>query len=129
VVGEYHYADADLTKCVGNSSYPDMDPRFGYLHSFSFTENYVILPETGWLFDPCFYGRYPRALGGTACILYFEKKTTLNVFKASVQNETKPYYLPYNSVLCRKYLTKVSSGFISLKFTTLEIKYRRMIAW
>ena len=105
MVGEYHYADADLTKCVGNSSYPDMDPRFGYLHSFSFTENYVILPETGWLFDPCFYGRYPRALGGTACILYFDfflPKTSLKqaskMRRSHITYLITPYYVGNISV-------------------------------
>ena len=60
VVGEYHYDDADLTKCSQNkpgSSYPDFGSRFGYLHSFGLTEKYVVLPEAGYMNDPCFYSK------------------------------------------------------------------------
>jgi hypothetical protein len=60
VVGEYHYDDADLTKCSQNkpgSSYPDFGSRFGYLHSFGLTEKYVVLPEAGYMHDPCFYSK------------------------------------------------------------------------
>lgn len=55
VVGAYDYEDADLRKCKEGVPYPDFNARFGYLHSFSMTENYVILPETGYMHDPCYY--------------------------------------------------------------------------
>lgn len=61
VIGEYHYDDADLTKCSHykpGSSYPDFGSRFGYLHSFGLTEKYVVLPEAGYMHDPCFYTHY-----------------------------------------------------------------------
>lgn len=61
VIGEYHYDDADLTKCSPNmpgSSYPDFGSRFGYLHSFGLTKKYVVLPEAGYMHDPCFYTHY-----------------------------------------------------------------------
>ncbi|XP_076117851.1 carotenoid isomerooxygenase-like [Mytilus galloprovincialis] len=60
-VGEHHYNDADLTKCSRTkpfNTYPDLSSRFGYLHSFSMTEKYIILPETAYMYDPCFYAHY-----------------------------------------------------------------------
>lgn len=59
-VGEHHYNDADLTKCYRTkpfNTYPDLSSRFGYVHSFSMTEKYIILPETAYMHDPCFYGK------------------------------------------------------------------------
>ncbi|KAL4220089.1 Retinoid isomerohydrolase [Mactra antiquata] len=58
VVGTYHYEDADLSKCRPNLPYPNMDARFGYVHSFAMTANFVILPETAYMFDPCAYTHY-----------------------------------------------------------------------
>lgn len=58
VVGTYHYQNADLTKCQGTNPYPDFASRLGYMHSFCLTKNYVILPETGYMHDPCFYTHY-----------------------------------------------------------------------
>ncbi|XP_060584886.1 carotenoid isomerooxygenase-like isoform X2 [Ruditapes philippinarum] len=60
VVGAYHHQDADLSKCKGNEPYPDFSSRFGYMHSFCITKNYIILPETGYLHDPCVYRRYDK---------------------------------------------------------------------
>ena len=61
VVGEYYYDDADLTKCSHNtpgSYYSDFGSRFGYLHSFGLTEKFVILPEAGYMHNPCFYSKF-----------------------------------------------------------------------
>lgn len=60
IVGEFHYHDAQLMKCT-NSPYPDFGSRFGYLHSFCMTEQYIILPETGYMHDPCLYTHYNDA--------------------------------------------------------------------
>lgn len=60
VVGTYHYDDSDLTKCKGDNPYPDFGARFGYLHSFAMTENYIILPETAYMDDPCVFTRYDK---------------------------------------------------------------------
>ncbi|XP_045188570.2 carotenoid isomerooxygenase-like isoform X2 [Mercenaria mercenaria] len=60
VVGTYNYEDADLSRCRGWNPYPDFSSRFGYIHSFCMTENYIILPETGYMHDPCFYRRYDK---------------------------------------------------------------------
>lgn len=57
VVGNYEYEDADLSKCKENDPYPDFNARFGYLHSFAMTQNYIILPETAYMHDPCYYGK------------------------------------------------------------------------
>lgn len=62
VVGKYHYADADLRQCSGYKVYPDKNARLGYMHSFSMTENFIILPTTGYLNNPCFYGTYFKRL-------------------------------------------------------------------
>ncbi|WAR11686.1 NINAB-like protein [Mya arenaria] len=58
VVGQYDYGTADLTLCHGRSRYPDPALRPGYLHSFCMTENYIILPEAAYMFDPCAYTHY-----------------------------------------------------------------------
>ncbi|XP_045174041.2 carotenoid isomerooxygenase-like [Mercenaria mercenaria] len=60
VVGTYHHDDADLTKCMPGKPYPEFGARFGYLHSFAMTENYIILPEVAYMFDPCFYTHYDK---------------------------------------------------------------------
>ncbi|XP_053406723.1 carotenoid isomerooxygenase-like [Mercenaria mercenaria] len=60
VVGTYNYEDADLSRCKGHNPYPDFSSRFGYMHSFSMTENYIILPETAYMHDPCFYRHYEK---------------------------------------------------------------------
>lgn len=60
VVGTYRYKNADLRKCQGMNPYPDFEARLGYLHSFCMTENYIILPETGYMHDPCFYAHYNK---------------------------------------------------------------------
>jgi len=58
VVGEYSYNTIDLRSCQGSSVYSDFEARLGYLHSFCLTENYVILPETAYMFDPCAMTHY-----------------------------------------------------------------------
>lgn len=60
VVGTYHHDDADLATCMPGKTYPDFGPRFGYLHSFAMTENYIILPEAAYMFDPCVYTHYDQ---------------------------------------------------------------------
>ena len=44
--------DLDLSLCQGDV-YPVLEDRQGYMHSFAMTENYIILPETSMLFEPC----------------------------------------------------------------------------
>ncbi|XP_045181134.1 carotenoid isomerooxygenase-like [Mercenaria mercenaria] len=61
VIGTYHYEDTDVTKCRPGTPYEDFTARFGYLHSFAMTENYIILPETAYMIDTCvfaFYNKY-----------------------------------------------------------------------
>ncbi|XP_053387890.1 carotenoid isomerooxygenase-like [Mercenaria mercenaria] len=60
VVGTYHYEDSDITRCKGDNSYPDFGARFGYLHSFAMTKNYIVLPETAFMDDPCVFTRYDQ---------------------------------------------------------------------
>ena len=65
VVGTFNYKDSDLTRCVGSNPYPDFSARFGYLHSFAMSENYIILPETALMDDPCVFSKsvwdlYPK---------------------------------------------------------------------
>ena len=59
-VGTFNYGEMDLTRCppAGNGPYPDMNARFGYLHSFGMTNNYVILPEASYMGDPCGFSKY-----------------------------------------------------------------------
>ena len=39
--------------CEVGREYPIDEDRLGYMHSFGLTENYVILPETSYIFKPC----------------------------------------------------------------------------
>merc|ERR1712226_169177 len=43
----------DLNMCQGDDPYPDLDSRLGYIHAFGLTDNYIIIPESSWLADPC----------------------------------------------------------------------------
>ncbi|ELU09374.1 hypothetical protein CAPTEDRAFT_194807 [Capitella teleta] len=54
VVGEITLGEVDLSVCAGDGEpYPDLDHRQGYMHSFAMTENYIILPTSAYLYDPC----------------------------------------------------------------------------
>ena len=54
VEGEYDYPDIDSTKCLEpGQRYPDTAARMKYIHSFQKTDDYIIVPETSYLFDPC----------------------------------------------------------------------------
>ena len=41
-----------VTKAVGEV-YPEPDARLRNIHAFQMSENYVIVPETSYLYDPC----------------------------------------------------------------------------
>jgi len=54
IVGEFAYANIDLTKCTGMGEvYPDPEGRLRYIHAFQMTENYIVIPETSYMYDPC----------------------------------------------------------------------------
>ena len=54
VIGEWHHADVNLTLCTGPGVvYPDPEGRIRYMHAFQMTQNYIALPETSYMFDPC----------------------------------------------------------------------------
>jgi len=54
IVGEFPYEDIDLTKCAGMGEvYPDPEGRLRNIHAIQMTENYVIIPETSYMYDPC----------------------------------------------------------------------------
>ena len=60
VVGEYVWGNFDLSTCGdgGRTPYSDLSVRAGYMHSICMTENYIILPASGWLLDYCgMFGR------------------------------------------------------------------------
>ena len=53
-VAEYPFADIDLSKCTEmGQRYPDAAGRIGNMHSLQITRDYVIMPETSNLHDPC----------------------------------------------------------------------------
>ncbi|XP_077990568.1 beta,beta-carotene 15,15'-dioxygenase-like [Glandiceps talaboti] len=43
----------DLDKCSSGSSYPEMDDRGGYMHSFCMTQNHFIIPVSTYHSDVC----------------------------------------------------------------------------
>jgi carotenoid cleavage dioxygenase-like enzyme len=53
IEGEYAYPDADFTKCSPGQLYPDSSARFKYLHAIQLTKDYIIIPETSYLQNPC----------------------------------------------------------------------------
>jgi len=94
VVGEFPYADIDLSKCTGvGEVYPDPEGRYRNIHSFQLTENFVIIPETSYMHDPCTWifedesktgwnGEYHFESSVNSRILVMEKST--GTFVASV---------------------------------------------
>lgn len=58
VIGSFDFPEIDLARCHGMARYPDMSSRFGYVHSFCITQQYIVIPESAYSFDPCFYTRY-----------------------------------------------------------------------
>lgn len=89
VVGKYHYTDADLQVCTGMSAYPDNSARFGYMNSFAVTENYIVLPTTGYLHDPCFYSMFK---GRVISHIYLKDKKGryMYIFHAHFNHNTLP---------------------------------------
>jgi len=54
VVGEWTFADTNLTLCTGMGEvYPDPNGRLRQIHSLQVTENYVVVAETSYMYDPC----------------------------------------------------------------------------
>jgi len=53
IVGEWDFADTNLTLCKEGEVYPDPDGRLRQIHSLQMTENYVITAETSYMYDPC----------------------------------------------------------------------------
>ena len=47
-----------MTKGIGEV-YPELDARLRNIHAIQMSENYVIVPESSYLFDPCFL-KYPN---------------------------------------------------------------------
>jgi len=65
IVGEFAYADIDLTKCTGMGDvYPDPEGRLRNIHSFQMTENYIIIPETSYMHDPCTWVFHNDSING-----------------------------------------------------------------
>ena len=54
-LGEYVVGEFDLTRCnpATQEEYPEVSVRIPYLHSFSLTQNYVILPLGSYLLEYC----------------------------------------------------------------------------
>jgi len=55
VVGEWNFPDTDLSLCTGlGEVYPgDQKGRLRQIHSIQSTENYVVVVDTSYAFDPC----------------------------------------------------------------------------
>jgi hypothetical protein len=54
VIGEYHYADVDLALCTTPEMvYPHPEGRLHYMHAFQMTENYITMPGSSHMFNPC----------------------------------------------------------------------------
>ncbi len=91
MIHEYKHEDADLSLCSEDNDYiyPDSDAMDRYMHSLTSTENYIILPETSYLYNPCerSYGDddepgYSRMMtydNATMGRLVFRKRTSPNV--------------------------------------------------
>ena len=58
-MGEFHHNDVNLTLCDENpvAPYPDPNGRLRYMHAFQMTDNYIVLPETSYMYDPCNKGK------------------------------------------------------------------------
>ena len=50
-----------MTKGIGEV-YPELDARLRNIHAIQMSENYVIVPESSYLFDPCVLV-YPNETG------------------------------------------------------------------
>merc|ERR1719402_194110 len=59
LVAEWSYSDTNLTQCncpvEGGmcDRYPDGSGRLRQVHSFFITEQFIVVPETNYMFDPC----------------------------------------------------------------------------
>merc|ERR1711953_1386228 len=64
VVGEWHFNDTDLSLCKKGEPYPDPDARLRQVHTVQMTENFVVVPETSYMYDPCVAINYDPAKAG-----------------------------------------------------------------
>merc|ERR1719361_2343142 len=53
MVGEWHFEDTNLTLCQEGSPYPDPEARLRQVHTVQSTENFIVVPETSYMYDPC----------------------------------------------------------------------------
>merc|ERR1712130_1034310 len=53
LVGEWHFADTNLTLCQEGSAYPDPEGRLRQVHTVQMTENFIVVPETSYMYNPC----------------------------------------------------------------------------
>ena len=86
IVGEFPYEDIDLTLCTGMGEvYPDPKGRLRNIHSFQMTENYIIIPETSYMFDPCTWVFHNDSISGWNQEFHYEP---LERAKISVMEKT-----------------------------------------
>ncbi|XP_070556237.1 beta,beta-carotene 15,15'-dioxygenase-like [Ptychodera flava] len=53
-IASFHEAGPfDLNQCHLNDSYPALNTRGGYMHSFSMTQNYFVMPISAYLINVC----------------------------------------------------------------------------
>ena len=54
VIYEIKHEDADLGECTQfGPPYSKPEGRIRYLHTIATTENYIIIPETSYMYNPC----------------------------------------------------------------------------
>jgi len=53
VVGEWVFKDTNLDLCKEGEVYPEPEARLRQVHSVQMTENFIVVPETSYMYDPC----------------------------------------------------------------------------
>jgi len=64
VVGEWHFNDTDISLCKDGEPYPDPDARLRQVHTVQMTQNFIVVPETSYMYDPCVRVNYDPAKAG-----------------------------------------------------------------
>jgi len=63
-VAEWNFENSNITLCEEGKPYPNPKARLRQVHSIQSTENFIVVPETSYMYDPCVRLFYDPTLAG-----------------------------------------------------------------
>jgi len=94
VVGEWYFKDTNLDLCKEGEVYPDPEARLRQVHSVQMTENFIVVPETSYMYDPCVRRFGDPELAGWEQEYKYEDKVDGLVTVMNKTNGTDIHHVP-----------------------------------